>query len=337
MTAYILETKRLQLRPFLPQDGQNLLALNADPEVLRYTGDRPFASLATAKEFVLSYSHYQQHGFGRWAVLLKSSDEFLGWCGFKRHSNGGVDLGYRLLRQHWGKGYATEAAQGCLTYGFEQLKLTSVFSRAAKGNLASVKVMQKLEMDFWKTEQAEGLGEASYYQMHAPTFKMMQALKHFDVVQREVLLDQEKIELMYLWNQEYPTSIRHNDLDSLSSYLKGLSEVEHCLLKTKEGELIAWFARFMREGKHWFGMMVSTANQGRGIGRALLHRAQKRYPTLHGWVIDQEGYVKGNGDAYRIPLSFYQKNGFEVIPEQRLENKALSAVLIHWRTTNKRI
>ena len=110
-SATILQTERIDLRELTPDDAHAVFELNADPEVLRFTGDVAFASLDDARRFLETYSDYRRNGFGRWAAVLRESGAFLGWCGLKRDASGEVDIGYRLLRAHWGRGYATEAAR----------------------------------------------------------------------------------------------------------------------------------------------------------------------------------------------------------------------------------
>src|SRR5687768_8000055 len=94
-SPFLLETPRLRLREFSLDDASALFGLNNDPEVLRYTGDAPFASEDEARAFVTNYTHYATHGYGRWAVLHRPTGEFLGWCGLKYHpETGETDLGY---------------------------------------------------------------------------------------------------------------------------------------------------------------------------------------------------------------------------------------------------
>ena len=119
----ILDTERLILREFDSSDTEKMYRLNSDPEVLLYSGDSPFASIEKAKEFLENYSDYKKNGYGRWAVILKSSDEFIGWCGLKYNEEKCVDIGFRYFRKIWNKGYATEAARATLDYGFNIFKL----------------------------------------------------------------------------------------------------------------------------------------------------------------------------------------------------------------------
>lgn len=308
--------------------------LNADEKVLRYTGDAPFSSVEKAKSFIAEYDSYKKHGFGRWAVVLKETREMIGWCGFKQHETG-VDLGYRFLRSHWGEGYATEAATACMQYGFEQLGFPWFFSRADERNKASLRMMQKMHMAYWKTEAAEGLGQAVYYSMDAETYHRLSPLYSYKQEEQTQLDTADKEALRSLWNQEYPNTIRHQVSASLDKYLESLEQVEHFLLKGKKGELLAWFSAFIRDGKRWFGMIVDASLQGSGIGTALLARAQQRYDSLNGWVIDKEGFMRNDGKPYRNPLAFYLKNDFNPVPEERIDNRQLSAVRICWTAANK--
>ena len=148
----MFETERLVLKEFSIADAQGFYELNLDPEVLRYTGDVPFNSVAEAETFIRNYTHYDRYGFGRWSVFLKDTGEYIGFCGLNyRPSVDEVDLGFRLRRSHWGKGYATEAARESLSYGFKTYNLEKIVARAMKENLASQRVLQKLVMRFQKT------------------------------------------------------------------------------------------------------------------------------------------------------------------------------------------
>lgn len=146
----MLETERLIIRPMKDEDALHLFELNSDPEVMRYTGDVASLNVADARRILtdIVYPHYQLHKMGRFTVSLKDGT-YLGWCGLKFFpDNGEVDLGYRFLKRHWGKGYATESSRACLEYGFTDLKLKKIIARAMPENIGSIKVMQNLGMTF---------------------------------------------------------------------------------------------------------------------------------------------------------------------------------------------
>ena len=109
----VFETERLFLRKFTLDDSPLIFELNQDPEVTRYTLD-PIGDIAQAKKVLeeVILPQYSLYNHGRWAMHLKTDKNFLGWCGLKyRLENDEVDLGYRLKKMFWGKGYATEAAK----------------------------------------------------------------------------------------------------------------------------------------------------------------------------------------------------------------------------------
>lgn len=160
----ILETPRLVLREFEWSDAIHLFELNADPEVVQYTGDPPFESIAEAKTFLQNYTAYKETGYGRWAVIRSTDQVFLGWCGLKLHPEY-VDLGYRFFKKEWGKGYASEAAKACIKYGFEVLGLETIVGRVLPENTASVRVLEKMGMHYWKSDTCKGLDNASYYRI----------------------------------------------------------------------------------------------------------------------------------------------------------------------------
>ena len=141
----ILETERLILREFSLLDAESLFALNTNPNVLQYSGDAPFTSVAASELFICNYSSYADYGYGRWSVVLKSSNEFIGWCGIKFHpSLNYTDLGFRFFEKHWNQGYATESGRAVINYSFTQLNLKELVARVENENLASVRVLQKL-------------------------------------------------------------------------------------------------------------------------------------------------------------------------------------------------
>lgn len=145
----IIETFRCYLRQLTIDDTTHFYNLNSDPEVIQYTGDKTFESIEVARQFLQNYNPYQEYGYGRWAVIQKETNAFLGWCGLKySHELNEVDLGFRFHKKYWNQGYATETAKACLEYGFNQLHLTKIVGRAMEANAASVKVLEKIGMTF---------------------------------------------------------------------------------------------------------------------------------------------------------------------------------------------
>lgn len=169
-TKLIFSSTRLVARELNPADADDLYALSADREVIMYTGDQPFRSVADARVFLENYRDYELNGCGRWALNRKDDGAFIGWCGLKMHDEVWVDLGFRLLRKYWGQGYATEAASASLSVGFEELKLPKVIGRAAAANSSSLRVLEKVGMRFWKWGSCERIPFAAYYRISKEEF-----------------------------------------------------------------------------------------------------------------------------------------------------------------------
>ena len=160
----IIETSRLMLRTFTEFDANLIYELNLDPEVTRYTHD-PVKDLAHASEILekVIIPQYALYNHGRWAVHVKTTLEFLGWCGLKyRAELNEIDLGYRFKKEGWGKGYATEAAYASIQYGFEKIGLQRIVARAEIENIGSWKVLEKCGMTYIGDEEVDGYPVKTY-------------------------------------------------------------------------------------------------------------------------------------------------------------------------------
>jgi RimJ/RimL family protein N-acetyltransferase len=146
-----LKTERLVLRRFTEADVDNLVELDSDPEVMRYITGVPTSRHAIETDFLPSFlAYYNRYdGYGFWAAIEKSSGDFLGWFHFRPEEDAASDepeLGYRLRRSAWGKGYATEASRTLINKGFTELGAKRVNAWAAADNIASRRVMEKSGM-----------------------------------------------------------------------------------------------------------------------------------------------------------------------------------------------
>ena len=160
----VIETDRLLLRTFTQHDANLVYELNIDPEVTRYTRD-PVRDLAHATEILEKaiIPQYVLYNHGRWAVHLKHSLEFLGWCGLKYRSElNEIDLGYRFKKEGWGKGIATEAAYASIRYGFEKIGLQRIVGRAEPENIASWKVLEKCGMTYIGIDEVDSYPVKTY-------------------------------------------------------------------------------------------------------------------------------------------------------------------------------
>ncbi len=146
----IFETPRLILRRFTEADAPLILSLNSDPEIVKYVHEPTLKTVEQAEKILLDIILPQyKNNLGRWAIHTKSDMDFIGWCGLKyRPEIDEIDLGYRLMQKAWGKGLATEAAQHTLDHGLDKLHLKIITGRAHIENIASIKVLEKIGMDY---------------------------------------------------------------------------------------------------------------------------------------------------------------------------------------------
>jgi ribosomal-protein-alanine N-acetyltransferase len=160
-----LETRRLLLREMTDADADHLLLLNQNPNVTHYImGESPLTTreqaLAVLRERV--FPQYA-HGLGRWACIEKSTGDYIGWCGIKHMpEDGEYDVGYRLFEEHWGQGYATEAAGAVCDFARKHLQGKRVVGKAMRENRASRRVLEKIGMVFEGEVDSEGCRLAVY-------------------------------------------------------------------------------------------------------------------------------------------------------------------------------
>lgn len=149
----IITTERLIIRELQPDDAAGIFRLDSNPAVHEYLGKSPITTIEEAQNAIsFIRKQYETNGIGRWAMVLKDTNEFIGWTGLKLINTEEVnghrnfyDLGYRLVQEHWRKGYGFEAAKACLDYAFSVMKLEKVYANAEKGNTGSNTILQKLQ------------------------------------------------------------------------------------------------------------------------------------------------------------------------------------------------
>ncbi|CAG7636127.1 GNAT family N-acetyltransferase [Paenibacillus allorhizosphaerae] len=149
-----LETSRLRLRDWEESDLEPFGRLNADEEVMRYF-PKTLSTEETNAFYHTIVSEFNECCFGLYAVEVKENKQFIGFIGFHRATFEAdftpcIEIGWRLKREAWGKGYATEGASACLQYGFNELGFSDVYSFTAEVNQPSKNVMIKIGMRFVK-------------------------------------------------------------------------------------------------------------------------------------------------------------------------------------------
>jgi RimJ/RimL family protein N-acetyltransferase len=145
-----LRTERLVLRQWREDDLDPFAALNADPEVMRYF-PAPLTRQQSDALAERARAGISERGWGWWAVEVEGGEPFVGFVGlsvprFEAHFTPAVEVGWRLARPAWGRGYATEGARAAVTYGFDELRLDQIVSFTTVANERSRRVMERLEM-----------------------------------------------------------------------------------------------------------------------------------------------------------------------------------------------
>jgi RimJ/RimL family protein N-acetyltransferase len=152
-----LETERLWVRRFTEDDVDNLCGLDGDPAVMRFiNGGKPtprdVIQNETLPRFLTYYERFE--GFGFWAAIEKSSGEFLGWFHFRSPEGSPpdeIELGYRLRKSAWGKGYGTEGSRALIRKGFTEFGMRRVVASTYEDNIGSRRVMEKAGLTLVRT------------------------------------------------------------------------------------------------------------------------------------------------------------------------------------------
>lgn len=145
-----IQTEGLQLREFTISDATVIGRIYADEEVMRYIGRGGAVDEAVTEQMLNAFIRsYEENGFGIWACVDKSSGKIIGHCGFNiLPVTGDIEIAYLLDKPYWGKGIATSIAEETLRYGFEELKLKKIVALAYPENLASIRVIEKLGLNY---------------------------------------------------------------------------------------------------------------------------------------------------------------------------------------------
>jgi RimJ/RimL family protein N-acetyltransferase len=174
-----LSTPRLRLRQWRESDLKPFAALNADPEAMRYF-PAPLTPERSDAFAIAITAGIEQRGWGLWAVEVVDGSPFVGFVGlneprFEAHFTPAIEVGWRLVRAHWGNGYATEGARAAIAFGFDELSLDEIVSFTSVVNQRSRRVMERLGMshdpseDFDHPSVADGpLRRHVLYRIRAP-------------------------------------------------------------------------------------------------------------------------------------------------------------------------
>ncbi len=167
----ILETDRLILREFQLSDAEAFFAMDSNPNVHKYLWNKPVQKIEETLEIIASVKkQYIDNGIGRFAMISKETNEFIGWAGLKFNTevvNNKVnfyDIGYRLDEKFWGKGYASEATFAWLKHAFKTMKIQTMQAAAHTDNKASNRILQKIGMQMTEQYLEDGISW-NWYQL----------------------------------------------------------------------------------------------------------------------------------------------------------------------------
>ncbi|RZK38958.1 MAG: N-acetyltransferase [Pedobacter sp.] len=130
-----------------------------------------------------------------------------------------------------------------------------------------------------------------------------------------------------LWNDEYPLKLK----DRFKILLDDCENYTHYLIEDEAKNILAWAVAFEKENETRFSIIVQSSQKGKGLGGMLLKYLKEEEREIYGWVIDHNNDKKANGENYQSPLSFYVKQGFDILHDIRIDNDLLNAVKIKFR------
>ena len=150
----IIETENLILREFVMDDALALQKILSDKDVMHFSIWGPLDIKGITIFLETTIESYKKNGFGKWAIIHKNTNTFIGYCGLQKEDIGEneikVELGYRLAKEFWGKGFGTEAARAVCNYAFNTLQFNEIISCIEKENIPSIRVAEKNGMTYWK-------------------------------------------------------------------------------------------------------------------------------------------------------------------------------------------
>lgn len=174
----ILETDRLILRELKLSDAEAFFAMDSNPNVHSYLWNKPVQKIEETIEIIeFVKKQYIDNSIGRFAMISKETNEFIGWAGLKFNTevvNNKVnfyDIGYRLDEKFWGKGYGSEASFTWLKYAFETMNIKTMEASAHTDNLASNRILQKIGMQMTEQYLEDGISW-NWYQLENENYNL---------------------------------------------------------------------------------------------------------------------------------------------------------------------
>lgn len=324
-----IETGRLILRAWKKEDLPLFIRMNQDPEVMEY-----FLKALSDQESREFYGRirkeWEERGYGLYAMQLKGTGGFIGYVGlhhttFKTAFSPCVEIGWRLCREAWGKGYATEGAKACLEAAFRRFHLTELYSFTSLLNKRSERVMQKIgmqkigEFDHPLVPAGHPLLRHVLYRMKNEEFsgKSESAENIFPA------LPERWDELVGLWERSVRathTFLTEQDIRSLSPVVgKAVKQIGKLLcIPDPEGKTLAFMGV---EGDKLEMLFVDVQARAKGLGKMMVKYAIQRLGVCYVDVNEQ------NPQA----LGFYEHLGFRVFARSALDSQGNPFPVLHMK------
>ena len=171
---FILETKRLILRQFTPEDAADNYRIYTDLENMKFMGRQP-DSVEFERDQIRKhiFNYYDKHGFGLWATVVKENNQLIGRCGLlyqQIEDAPEFEVSYLLDKHFWGQGLATEAAREIVRLGFEKYKFPRIVALIIPENIASIRVAEKIGMKYERNVSYKDFGKVAMYVLKADDF-----------------------------------------------------------------------------------------------------------------------------------------------------------------------
>ena len=220
--------------------------------------------------------------------------------------------------------YRADMTNGLIENEYDHL-YTGIYNAAVHPNPDEVQAIKFLSLDAireWIDNEPEAF--TAWFKMIFPK------LMDLHILQINNLDQGQKEQVLQLWNEEYPAALNYKDMQAFEEYVDQLNTPTHYLLQDQSHRIIGWAFKFVRDDACWFGIMLNSKLHGKGYGAALLNALKHDATELNGWVTAHNNDLKRDGSCYQSPVKFYLRNGFELLPDVRLNIGELSWVKMAW-------
>lgn len=321
MSEIVITTERLVLREIHEADYEALSCILQDSETM-YALDMPFTDEQVIRFIHEMQTHYGQRGFGYWAISEKESQELIGIGGLMIEEADGtehVGVVYTLDKNHWGNGYATEAADACIEYGFSAFQFHEITAQVKLDNEKSRAVAERLGMLLKMSFSVEREDSYDKYLLYGKESEGRPVIRPLDVFERE----EQMAVLEAIWEdsvRETHDFLSEEDILNLRPQVSdGISNVEKLFCyENEKGEILGFMGI---DGDKIEMLFISPESRGFGIGKKFV-----RYGT----TIQKVTCVDVNEQNSQA-VGFYEHLGFNVTSRSETDKQGLNFPILHMK------